>query len=71
MLNTASVVDPVTILVVILGDVIVCTPVNVCAASVLAIVAFVVGKVYTLVSVPAKVIVLLTVSFLPVAATTL
>ena len=45
----------------------VCAPVNVCAASVLAIVASVVGKVIVLPSVPAKIRELLAVSVLPSA----
>lgn len=43
--NTENVLEPVTILVVILGDVIVCTPVNVFAASVRATVKFASGNV--------------------------
>jgi hypothetical protein len=43
----------------------VCVPVNVFAASVLAIVALVVGNVIVVASVPAKVSVLLNVNVLP------
>ena len=52
------------------GEVIVCTPVNVFAASVLAIVAEVEGKVIVVPSVPAKVSELEKLPFLPVAAET-
>lgn len=60
-------VEAVVTLVVIAGEVIVWTPVNVCAASVLAMVAVVVGKVIVVLSVPVRVSVLFAVSVFPLA----
>ena len=60
-------VDGVVILVLMAGEVMVWTPVNVCAASVRAIVALVVGKVIVVLSVPVMVIELLAVRVLPLA----
>lgn len=59
---------PVLVIVAITGaELNVWTPVNVCAASVLAIVAVVVGNVITVASVPATVMLLLAVKVFPVA----
>ncbi len=63
--NKSKEAEAVTRLVVILGEVIVCTPVKVLAASVLAIVAEVDGNVIVVLSVPASVIELLAVRVFP------
>ena len=58
---------PILILLTTISELKVCIPVNVCAASVLAMVASVVGKVIVLSSVPAKTMELFAVSVLPSA----